>query len=749
MKNLLLLTRNFLLLTFVSSILSLNVWANGFFLEPIKERNFAISKQKYDNKKEYDKQRNQRNQFQSDELPRKYNVLNYDLYVDWVGILLSEKNEPDKRKWQGKIKIKLTPIENNLSLIELDAVELQINEIFINDIELENIPAISNGILAIPLNNPININDTVTLNIHYEYNNPLNRGFCHRNTGYYTMPSQTEGISVASTMSEPSDARYWFPCNDRPDDKAIVSITVKVPVGFKAASNGILDSIVQIDETDNDKDNVPAEIYYWSSIEPISSYLMAISASTYSLKNFWIKKNSTVNPNATKNDSVEIQYYIWEEDWEGNQNIYNAQKALNQTEKTMHIFSDIFGDYAFSKYGVAITDYSLLGYAGLGMEHQTITTVTRNWLRNNNPAYSSFAHELAHHWFGNLVTCKTWKDIWFQEGGASWSESIYREFFYNDKPSYYINQYSHKQFYLDQCDKKPYIFITPIYDLNADEVFDDYSEIAYSKASWVYHQLREMLGDDIFFPLIKKLFDEFRFDNISTEQFINFFIENIDSLKLELPNFEPPMDLSIYFRQWIYKAGHPIYSIISECQKINDNDNEKYNVTVNIEQIQIEKIQDNEIVPNVFVMPLELEFYQNKKKIFTKNILNNELKQTFNFEFDNLCDSVSINSDKALFEIKSNDHLEIDDNNEMASFIKLIYPNPLRNGNLFIELQNNFNMPLNIKIFDIFGIELNAKCEIKMINDKLILINVDLLNNGIYFVNLNSNKLSKLIIFRE
>jgi len=209
------------------------------------------------------------------------------------------------------------------------------------------------------------------------------------------------------------------------------------------------------------------------------------------------------------------------------------------------------------------------------------------------------------------------------------------------------------------------------------------------------------------------------------------------------------MDLSIYFRQWIYKAGHPIYSIISECQKINDNDNEKYNVTVNIEQIQIEKIQDNEIVPNVFVMPLELEFYQNKKKIFTKNILNNELKQTFNFEFDNLCDSVSINSDKALFEIKSNDHLEIDDNNEMASFIKLIYPNPLRNGNLFIELQNNFNMPLNIKIFDIFGIELNAKCEIKMINDKLISINVDLLNNGIYFVNLNSNKLSKLIIFRE
>lgn len=721
MKNFILL---FILLVAASFILSINLFASGFFLTPVKERNFANNNNK-----------NNHNQFQSNEIPRNYDVLNYDLDVDWVDILLSEKNEPDKRKWNGKIKIKLTPLENNFSLVELDAVELQINKIFINEIELENIPDNSSGILPITLNNPININDTITLDIHYEYNNPVNRGFCHRNTEL-NMSSQTEGISVASTLSQPNDARYWFPCNDRPSDKAIVSIVVKVPAGFKAASNGVLDSIVLVNSLVEGIDKVLAEIYYWHSAEPMPPYLMTIAASTYDLKSFWIKKNSTTT------DSVEIQYYIWKEDWDGSVNSYNAEKSLNQTEKVMHILSDIFGDYAYSKYGVATVDYSFLNSPAVGMEHQTMTTVSRWWIRNAGFPYDAFAHELAHHWFGNLVTSETWKDIWFQEGAVSWLEAVCREKVYDfedTKELYYNHMYlPHRQYYLSMCERDSIYFTTSMYGIDDDEIFEIYDVLVYSKASWVYHQLREMLGDDIFFPLLKKLLDEFRFSNISTEQFVNFFVENVEN---------PLVDLEIYFTQWVYKAGHPIYSIISDCSK-NATSESEYNLAVEIKQIQ-----DDEAVPDVFVMLLELEFYRNKQKIHTANILNNEREQIFNFVFDTAIDSVSINEKKALFEIETNYHTRISDN-YFSKGLKF-YPNPLRNGSeIFIELDNSIvvldnSINFGIEIFDIFGRKINSECEINIINSKLISINVDLLNNGIYFINFNKRNFNKFIICRN
>jgi aminopeptidase N len=663
---------------------------------------------------------------------RNYDVLKYDLSVDWVDILLSQKGEIDKRQWNGIMKITLTPLVDSLTEIELDAVKLKINAINFsifrngNDFFTAALSGYSgttdDKLIIYPFVSPpvpvsMKIGDTVILQIYYTYNNPYNQGFSYRNSADTYPDNYKFDIDApsAGNLNEPEDARYWFPCNDVPDDKALLSISATVPFGMKAASNGLLDSNVV-------KEN--NETFYWSSKHTLPPYLITIVAANYDLhiERMQINSTETAHP-----DSIDVYYYTFPGDWDG-ENGYTAKRNLSTTQKTLQIYSDLFGNYPFEKYGYATVDYTYLGYQSLGMEHQTLTTTNRHWVKDfiAVPGYTSFAHELAHHWFGNMVTCKNWNDVWFNEGGATWLEAIYMERINDviDTNAYYNFMNSRRESYL----KYDTLYDIPIGKLEGANALFNYSILTYSKASWLFHHLRVLLGDDVF-PLFRKLLEQYKFSNISRKEFLDFWIENV-------PNTPYNIDIKKFIEQFIIYGGHPQYAINTDIQSENDS----FIVNVNLKQTQ----QKTDNILDNYLMYLKIDFFDiNNNLIHCEYIVNTENTQDYTFKLERMPGKIVLDSTKSLIEIIENNitNIKADNNTNVIT----IFPNPAI-PNTEITIISDINNVDNIVIVDSYGNIIKNNLQIIEHNANKYIISIPAISSGTYFILFNGNNMYKLIV---
>jgi aminopeptidase N len=299
-----------------------------------------------------------------------------------------------------------------------------------------------------------------------------------------------------------------------------------------------------------------------------------------------------------------------------------------------------------------------------GMEHQTMTTIHRNWLRDQSKwGYNAYwgnqigiAHELAHMWLGDLITCATWNDIWINEGGASWGEAIYYEKMFNGYSSYLSRLMSHRYSYIGNGG----LLLHRIYAPPMNKLFN--GPISYSKASWVYHMLRTMLGDSVFFPAFRNLLNKYAFKSLETDDFKNSFKEDV-------PN--PPVPFDTYFDQWIYKAGHPVYELSTVSNIWGTG---VYDVTVNINQIQ----QETDSIPAVFVAPVFLKFF-GQDTMALDTVINDSRSQTFNFQLGFQVDSVTIDSNLVLCELAST-IVSVRENIDEEIVSVNVFPNPIAKG---------------------------------------------------------------------
>ena len=654
---------------------------------------------------------------------RNYDVLRYDLFVDWSNILKSNKGELEKREWNAIMKITLVPTVDNLTSIELDAVKLKIDNIDINIVNM----SVAVGPVDITIfDGKINIymsfldyvispQDTIQLKIDYTYTNPYNKGFSYRNSSDHFPPDFIHDIDVpsAGTLNEPQNARCWLPCNDVPNDKALWSIAVNVPVGMKAVSNGSLDSSVVYNDN---------ETFYWSSKHPLPPYLMTIAAADYELH------TERMQINSTDTDSVDVYYYTFPGDWEG-ENGCSAERNLSPTQKAIQIFSDLFGNYPFEKYGYATVDYTYLGFRSLGMEHQTITTSNRYWVKDfvPVPGWTGFAHELGHHWFGNMVTCNKWTDIWFNEGGATWTEAIYLERIkgYIDTTAYFNFMRSRRESYIDYSKKESnfYIPVGKIYD--PEFALFNHSILTYSKSSWIFHHLRILLGDEIF-PLCKKLLEQYKFSNISVDEFADFFVDNV-------PNPPHNIDMKKFIEQFIIYGGHPQYAINSNII----SENAPFIVNMNLTQTQ--KKTDNII--DDFLMYIKVDFIDAEDNLIkSEYIVNDKQEQDYTFILDEKPSKIIFDTTRALVEIIENNLIGID---EYADNVIKIFPNPLQKSEINIASDLDID---SIIIIDLYGNIILDNLQIsKHFNNKytLLLPNIEA---GTYFLIINNKNIYKLII---
>ena len=400
-----------------------------------------------------------------------------------------------------------------------------------------------------------------------------------------------QGIPVVATLCTPYLAHTWWPCVDGPADKLdSIHLNITIPdtsyggYPLYAASNGKLIGIT------------PAGsgwvTYQWHENYPIVPYYVSIAISNYLIFSHCYQYAS---------DSMEVPYYVFPEHYA------QAQQTFAETVDMITFFAGLFGEYPFvtEKYSMAE-----IGFYG-AIEKQTKTimgSVNSNW-------YMIVVHELAHMWFGDMISPTSWHHCWVNEGFATYSEALWWEDLYG------------LQAYHNYMDDLSYWNAGTIYLQNIMDPFQIFLTICYDKGAWVLHMLRHVMGDSVFFEALHTYATDpqYMYGNASTEDVQQVF-ETVSGL-----------NLSDFFQQWIYDERYPRYYY---WWSSTEQDNGRYQTQVTIEQRQ----NDLGWRP-VFVMPIDLVFTLPSGDT-TVVVQNDDTLQTYQFEFGEIPLALSLDPDR-------------------------------------------------------------------------------------------------------
>lgn len=334
---------------------------------------------------------------------------------------------------------------------------------------------------------------------------------------YFRTPEMgyKDGEAHLFTQGEETSHRYWYPSLDAPNQMHTTEVVCRVPEGMTVISNGRL-----VSETKDPQTGLVA--FHWSQEKPHANYLVTLVAGDF-------KK--------IEDDyhGIPLTFYTLPSE------IDQAPNSFRGTKDMMAFFEEETGvPYPWPKYAqVCVNDF----VAG-GMENTSATTLTDTTLfsaasENIHSSEGLVAHELAHQWFGDLVTCKDWSHIWLNEGFATYYESLYAGHAHGrDEMLYDLWQRSAS---LTGNTRET----TPIFRRDFRDPGDMFDHLAYGKASWVLHMLRCQLGPDLYRKAIKTYLERHRHGNVVTDD-LREILEEVSGLALDQ-----------FFDQWIYHGGYP------------------------------------------------------------------------------------------------------------------------------------------------------------------------------------------------
>ena len=515
--------------------------------------------------------------------PRNYNILHIKLQLSF-----NLKN----RSFSAEENLKLTPLCDNFTALNLHAKNMSIKSVTFSDGQKLSFSYDSSK-LSISLPEKFSTRDTLTFIIRY---------FSIPEKGIYFMPVRTKEFASLQiySHSEPVDARYWFPCYDAPEEKVTSEIIATVPDSFFVLSNGRLLKKFHDSRTS-------ATTFHWLQDKPHSIYLISFAAGKYTE----IRDHSGNTP---------VYYYVYPHQRE------LAKFSFAKTPKMIRFFEDTFNyPFPWDKYAQIITHK----YPAGGMEHTTATTLTDRTIHDarahlDRDSDELVSHELSHQWFGDLITCKNWRDLWLNEGFATYSEILFTEFDKGkDEADYAL--YNDLQFYLDMADEN---FPHPIVYDGFHSPDDMFNFIEYQKAALVLHQLRQIIGDNSFFDILHQFLHRFAFQSVVTEDFQRI-AEEISR-----------QDLGWFFQQWLYRGGHPKLKVMREYRP---EDKKLY--------LYVEQTQEDSagVIPLAFRLPVKVELI-GKNLSATEKILIHSRRDTFAIPFPKR--PLAIRFDKSNYLIK-------------------------------------------------------------------------------------------------
>jgi len=442
-----------------------------------------------------------------------YDVLHYDINL---------KINPSTRRIKGYVEFVTVVTHAYLNDVIFNSIDLNIDSVLVLNKKISSFQYPDSDLVKFHL--PYRVFKKETLNFKVFFNKFYPPNYSIDNMrGVFFHP---EGMIF--TFSEPQDARRWFPCWDEPYDKATLRIKFNVPYGYEVASNGLLMQRVEYPQHDS-------TVFIFYESHPIATYLIAFSAYTdYQIVYDFYQDKA-------------LYYYTI-----NNLNRIVAEKLRTMHRKAIEFFSRKFVNYPFSKYGVA----SVFDFPG-GMENQTITFVNPGWWNDTLNIYKfeyGFIHELAHQWFGDFVTPSDWKEIWLNEGFASYCEILWAEYKYGKEEAISrLKEFKNSFFTLDSTR------LYPIYDPRDAYFSSVFIPIIYKKGAYVLHMLRKLIGDTSFFNALRDYLESHSYGNVTVNDFMN-------SCEKYYGN-----SLFFFFNEWLTRKDYPIFRIYDTTYSAGEN----------------------------------------------------------------------------------------------------------------------------------------------------------------------------------
>ncbi len=363
----------------------------------------------------------------------------------------------------------------------------------------------NNKTLTINLNQTLGLGKKDSLDIYYHGVPPIGQDF----TGGFVQSSHNN-TPVIWTLSEPYNAKDWWPCRNGLEDKAdSIDIILTHPSIYTASSNGVLQSVTN---------NGEWSVSHYKHRYPVATYLIAFAVSNYSIFTENVMIDDTLLP---------VISYIYPENLSDFKN--NNYIILN----SLKLFSDSLTNYPYLKERYGQTQF---GWGG-GMEHQTNSFVV-------NAGENLVTHELAHQWFGDKITCGSWQDIWLNEGFATYMADFFYPEHYNVN-AYKANVSGDLSYIVSQPAGSVWVSDTT----NASRIFD--GRLSYNKGAFLLRMLRFTLGDENFFQGLRNYQNDpaLRYGFARTADFQKH-MEEVSGL-----------DLMYFFDQWFYGQGYPSFKI--------------------------------------------------------------------------------------------------------------------------------------------------------------------------------------------
>jgi aminopeptidase N len=610
--------------------------------------------------------------------------------VMYYGLNIKVTNSPQYISGSAIMNIKVNASSINSCSIDLSNV-LKVDSVLLNRTKATFVH--SKNIINIDLNKTYSKDGIFSLQIFYNGKPSDGLFFGTHNGGY----------PIIFTNSEPYGASYWYPCKDTPADKADSSdVWITVSDSLTPVSNGILEGIVN--------NGNGTHTYYWKNHYPIAQYLISLAISNYMQYNTYFHYGV--------NDSMIITHYIFPDP-----EFFNAIKeVLDETDDMIAVFSQRYGLYPFIKerYGHAqILGRGFMGIEGVAMEHQTCTSISALCLGMK----SIIAHELAHQWYGDKITCRDWHHIWLNEGFATYSEAVYLEATdgvdsYNQDIQNRINSAK---------DAQGSIWVQDI--SNVDEIFS--GTRSYAKGACVLHMLRGIVGDSTFFNIMKTYSNEpsIVYGSATTEDF-QAVAENISG-----------QDLDYFFQEWIYGENYPKYTVRWSKNNISK---ETYKVNLNINQIV-------NINPSFFTMPVRIKVYISSGDTIV-TLFNNTQNQDFQFEVNGNPDSINFDyGDWILKDVLIVTAGVEEDSSPTKFSLDQNYPNPF-NPTTTIAFHLPSSSFVTLKVYNSAGREVTCLVDRQMpAGNHRTAWNASGVPSGIYFYRIQAGAYSqtkKLVVMR-
>jgi aminopeptidase N len=586
------------------------------------------------------------------------NTQNYDITYHELRFTVNPNNTP--AAISGIVKTTFTALAN-MNTITFDmATQLVVSSVTMNSVNL----TYSQSNYELNINFPSTISSGTSASVIITY-----AGIPPTTEGAFTRGTHA-GTPVIYTLSEPFGARDWWPCKQDLNDKInSFDMYITAPSAFYSVSNGLEQSRIVTGAN---------ATTHFKHLYPIPAYLIVLNITNYQFFNQQAGLGTLSSP------YFPIVNYLYPES-----NTTTVQNQLGVTPGIMNLFESLLEPYPFrnEKYG-----HAQFGWGG-GMEHTTVSSM-------GSFGRDLISHELAHHWFGNKITCGTWKDIWLNEGLTEYMSGLVHE---QDGASNFVTWKTNK---INNITSQPggATYLTDAGALNVNTIFS--SRLTYNKGSMITHMLRWKLGDVKFFQALKSYL---------ADPALAYGYAVTANLKSHLEAADNGNSLTEFFNDWLYNQGYPTYTITAQ------------NWGTGQVKIIVNQTQSHSSV-SFFEMPLEIRLTGSGAQVLDVVVNNTTNAQEFIVSVPFVVTGVAFDPNKHIIS-KNNTATLGTETFDMNSAIS-VYPVPSENE-LTIQFPSNVTL-YKVEIYNNLG-QL-FKTDFKNILD------ISGLSSGVHFLKIETSE---------